>query len=56
MEKYPNDSITMCRNYENLFLEVLSKKSQMGLAERKKKFKSIYMKERFVYKKYFGDG
>lgn len=56
MDNYPNDSETMCKNYEELFLKLLSNRNLLNLEERKKKYRTIYFKEKFLYKRYAGDG
>ena len=55
MEKYPYDSERMCYSYEDLFIKLLGSRKNFDLIQRRKKYKEIYFKEKFVYKHYKGD-
>lgn len=52
MTKYPYNSDYMCKQYEDLFLKLLSEKNKLNILKRKKKYISIYFKERFIYRPY----
>jgi len=55
MKDYPYDSILMCTEYKKLFMKLLKKRENFNLAERRKKYLRIYIKEKFLYRNYNGD-
>ena len=55
IQDYPYDSNLMCSKYERLFLELLKKKDDFDLSKRKRKYLIIYLKEKFLLRKYSGD-
>lgn len=55
MDKYPYDSELMCSKYEEVFLKVLERKKSLNLAQRQKKYRNIYLMEKFFYPSYKKD-
>src|SRR3972149_1203710 len=51
MKKYPYNSILMCSKYEELFCKLLKHKESFNLQSRKRKYRKIYLKEKFIYPK-----
>lgn len=52
MVNYPYNSYNMCSQYEELFLKLLINKDKLNIAGRKKKYRNIYFKERFIFRPY----
>ena len=55
MKDYPYNSLLMCYKYEKLFNNLLESRKKFDLGLRRKKYLGIYLKEKFIYKKYKGD-
>jgi len=55
MANYPNDADGMSKGYEDLFLNLLKAKKNFNINDRKKKYRNIFLKEKFIYRKYNND-
>jgi len=55
MEDYPYNSLLMCSKYEELLKKLLKNRKKFNLKFRRKKYLGIYLKEKFIYKRYKGD-